>query len=82
MSESETIKKTAWFLSTTKPGAERLLRDHWLIGSHSVLRCWDGSYGMQMGKSAANRTTHGAVLLALAEIDVADTSPGIAPNVD
>ncbi|WP_408214537.1 helix-turn-helix domain-containing protein [Paraburkholderia sediminicola] len=42
MSDSQTIKKTGWFPSTTKPARKGLYETHWLIESHSVLRYWDG----------------------------------------
>lgn len=42
MSDSQTIKKTGWFPSTTKPVRTGFYETHWLIGSHSVLRYWDG----------------------------------------
>ncbi|MFL9888269.1 helix-turn-helix transcriptional regulator [Paraburkholderia agricolaris] len=42
MSDSQAIKKTGWFPSTTKPARKGFYETHWLIGSHSVLRYWDG----------------------------------------
>ncbi|NPT44584.1 helix-turn-helix domain-containing protein [Paraburkholderia sp. 1N] len=42
MSDGQTIEKTGWFPSTTKPVRIGFYETHWLIGSLSVLRFWDG----------------------------------------
>lgn len=42
MSHSQTVMKTGWFPSTTKPARKGFYETHWLIESHSVLRYWDG----------------------------------------
>lgn len=42
MNDIDSIKKTQWFASTTRPAREGFYDTHWLIGSHSKLRYWDG----------------------------------------
>jgi hypothetical protein len=42
MGDSQTIEKTGWFPSTTKPVRKGFYESHWLIGSQTRLRYWDG----------------------------------------
>ena len=55
MSDSEHIIKTCWFASTTKPAREGFYETHWLIGSHSKLRFWDGSAWHDEGKVSSRQ---------------------------
>lgn len=65
MRNSQTIKKTGWFPSTTKPARKGFYETHWLIGSHSVLRYWDGEAWHEDGRvtSRQDYTWRGRVRL-------------------
>lgn len=50
MDDTEFTKKTGWFPSTTKPARKGLYETHWLIGSLSALRYWDGNAWQAAGQ--------------------------------
>ncbi len=42
MRGSQTNEKTLWFPSTIKPVRKGFYESHWLIGTQTRLRYWDG----------------------------------------
>lgn len=72
MSDSQTIQKTGWFPSTTKPARKGFYETHWLIGSHSVLRYWDGKAWYADGQVSSRQDYTWRGLARLGREHVAD----------
>ncbi|PQV44212.1 helix-turn-helix domain-containing protein [Paraburkholderia sp. BL21I4N1] len=55
MSDSQSNEKTPWFPSTIKPVRKGFYESHWLIGSNSRLRYWDGELWLEDGQACGKK---------------------------